>query len=224
MYWSPYKRELILRINNNNIKKKTQKNQTAFQNECGGKRSVCRVSGWWVGWTRFSSHGRDRLCKCVNLIFKRTALPVGPMRANRAWHLAINPARLANPRSHIGSFLGGEKGGSDGRVGKWRWLPARSRSPERWRATRQLSWHRSIWCQHRCPTRRSSTPRYRSSAPFAQHAAKLASRHQVRARGASRWWHQVPGHVLSRSPLSQTSQLVICRLFFSIGSPCVRFL
>lgn len=87
----------------------------ALRCESGGKRSVwVGVSGWVGGVDAFlllNTHGRDRLCKCVNLIFKRTALPVGPMRANRAWHLAINPGRIPKSRSHIGGFLGG-KGGS----------------------------------------------------------------------------------------------------------------
>lgn len=75
------------------------------------RRKTERVVGEWVvggvdAFLLLNTHGQDRLCKCVNLIFKRTALPVGPMRANRAWHLAINPGRIPKSRSHIGSFWG----------------------------------------------------------------------------------------------------------------------
>lgn len=58
----------------------------ALLGECGKTERVS-AGEWVVGgvdaFLLLNKHGRDRLCKCANLIFKRTALSVGPMRTNR---------------------------------------------------------------------------------------------------------------------------------------------
>lgn len=95
----------------------------------------------------------------LEFIFQKDSPFLYPMKMNRCWHLAINPGRSPKSQSEL-CWKNPERRRQARRAQRRpRWLPVRSRSRERWRATPLLSWHRSSWCPHRCPTRRSSIPR-----------------------------------------------------------------
>lgn len=121
-------------------------------------RSV--LGGWVDVFLLLNTHGCwSRLCKCMNLIFKRTALFFAQWEWTSADTWAINPGR--KPKVLIRHLVvkTPERLSSRQTDERTRWLPVRSRSPERWRATRLLSWQTSSWCPHRYTTRRSTTPR-----------------------------------------------------------------
>lgn len=138
---------------------------------CCSEHSVeteCTGSVRWVGWTRFSSLIRMAEIVYVNAwISFCKGQPFSLPNENEP-RLTPGFKPRKKPKVLITNLLSKARGAADRRVERWpRWLPVRSRSPERWRATPLLSWHPSSWCPRRFPTRRSSTPRFVSlRTPF----------------------------------------------------------
>lgn len=92
--------------------------------------------------------------------FQKDSPLLCPMKGNGDRHLAINPGRNLEARiRNLPREPRDAQHASTAAQPRQSWLPVRSRSPERWRATRLPSWHPSSWCPHRYPTLSSSTQR-----------------------------------------------------------------